>query len=75
MLSCTSKIGTTRANISANAACTELKKGAAGKAQTRMHGAAEKANEDRVAQRGQKQSQVQEPPWADESSIHGVCRL
>jgi len=46
------KTGTTRANISANAAYTDIKKGAAGKTQIRMLRAAKKAYKDRAAQRG-----------------------
>ena len=45
------------------------KKGAATKAQTRIHGAVETPQENRAAQRGRKQSQVQEPPQADESAV------
>ena len=48
------------------------KKGAAGKTQTRIHGAAETSHKDRVAQSGWKQGKVQEPPRADESAVCGV---
>jgi len=49
--------------------------GAAGKAQTRMHGAAKKAHKDPSAQRGGKQGKVQEPQQADEGTVRGVRRL